>query len=66
MGKASPYCSQVQFGSFPLVPDGAGASIRGPRGKQSHAAAAFTGLPLPIPRSRHYCLSVALWDGFPL
>ena len=66
MGIASPYCMKIQLGCYPLMPDGARASIRGPRGQQNHTAAAFTGLPLPIPRSRHYCLSVALWDGFPL
>ena len=67
MGIASPYRAARSLGANPsILPDGAGASIRGRRGQQSHAAAAFTGLPLPIPRSRHYCLSVALWDGFPL
>ena len=66
MGIASPYRTGCSLGAIPYVPDGAGASFRGLQGQQSQAAAAFTGLPLPIPRSRHYCLSVALWDGFPL
>ena len=67
MGIASPYRAGAQSGAIPsILPDGAGASFRGLQGQQSQAAAAFTGLPLPIPRSRHYCLSVALWDGFPL
>jgi hypothetical protein len=52
-GKLRPTVQKHSMGAFPYVPDGAGASFRGPRGQQNHTAAAFTGLPLPIPRSRH-------------
>ena len=54
------------MGAIPYVPDGAVASFRGQKGQQEPFAAAFVVLPYPSPRSRHYCLSVALWDGFPL
>ena len=45
----SPYRAGAQLGSYPHVPDGAGASFRGQKGQQEPFAAAFVVLPYPSP-----------------
>ena len=64
MGIASPYRAGAQLGSYPLRAGRSRGVVQGAKGQQEPFAAAFVVLPYPSPRSRHYCLSVALWDGF--
>ena len=65
MGIASPYRAGAQFGSYPYVPDGAGASFREQKGQQEPFAAAFVVLPYPSPVAALLPLGGAL-GWFPL
>ena len=65
LGIASPCPRGAQFGCYPrYCRTEPGPSHRGQEGQQEPFCSRVRSAALPIPRSRHYCLSVALWDGF--
>ena len=64
MGIASPYRAGAQFGSYPLRAGRSRGVVQGAKRPAGALCSRVRSAALPIPRSRHYCLSVALWDGF--
>ena len=63
MGIASPYRAGAQFGSYPLRAGRSRGVVQGAKRPAGALCSRVRSAALPIPRSRHYCLSVALWDG---
>jgi hypothetical protein len=66
LGKASPYRSRVQFGSFPLIAGRSraiahGACMTGVAMQELHSQVR----PAPPPVAA-FASRVALWEGFPL